>query len=221
VRQQLGGVSIVAVGPHSDTMGFDVPPNEFDVGQSICQGDSGGPALDGTSGAIVGVVSRGGNGLMPDPNNPAATCESDPGAPALNYYTQTAAFAAQIREACTEAGQDPWVEGGPDPRLAPFGGTCAQGSDCQSNLCFAGGSGLTSTCTQDCSSTACPTGYTCATTGGQQVCVTPGAAATGGGGKSSKGCAVSASPAGATPLLGWAVFGLVLAAGARRRDRAR
>jgi trypsin len=223
-RQQLAGVSIIAVGPHTDpTNGDDVAPNEFEVGQSICQGDSGGPGLDGQTGAVVGVVSRGGNGATPDPNNPASTCESSAGLPALNYYTQTTAFANMIRAACADVGEDPWVEGGPDPRLAPFGGACMQGSDCQSNLCFASGSSSSGTCTQDCSSTACPSGYTCATTGGSQVCVEPSNTSGGGGGKSSKGCAVAGGAVDGGACAGWGWMALstgVAMAGRRRRHTA-
>jgi S1-C subfamily serine protease len=57
---------------------------EFIVGEATCNGDSGGPALD-ASGAIVGVVSRGGPGCT--------------GADATNVYTRTSAFARLIKRA--------------------------------------------------------------------------------------------------------------------------
>ena len=129
------GVSVVEVGPFSDPSGFDVAPNEFDVGESICQGDSGGPALDATTGAVIGVVSRGGNGTNPTATDPSSGCVNDPGAPAVNYYSQTLAFASVINQAYSDSGQAPWLEGGPDPRLGAGGATCAQNSDCQSNDC--------------------------------------------------------------------------------------
>jgi hypothetical protein len=138
VRQERTGVSIEHVGPYTDPKGYDVPPSEFDVGESICQGDSGGPALDATTGAVVGVVSRGSNGKMPSTTNPAATCVNDPGAPVANYYSQTAAFATLITQVCTESGQAPWLEGQPDPRLQADGATCTGPNDCLSNLCTGG-----------------------------------------------------------------------------------
>ena len=44
VRQQRTGIE----GPRdrSETSAIAVPPNEFEVGESICSGDSGGPAFD-------------------------------------------------------------------------------------------------------------------------------------------------------------------------------
>jgi secreted trypsin-like serine protease len=63
---------------------LDRSENEFVVGESTCSGDSGGPALD-ASGAVVGVVSRGG---------PACT-----GSNATNIYTATSAFSRLIKRA--------------------------------------------------------------------------------------------------------------------------
>src|SRR5690606_37859440 len=69
-------------------------PHEFEVGQSICQGDSGGPAISADTGAIIGVVSRGG------------ACEDDHG----HIYTTTAGFDALFSEAFAVAGGAPVVE---------------------------------------------------------------------------------------------------------------
>ncbi|MBX3190036.1 MAG: S1 family peptidase, partial [Labilithrix sp.] len=56
VRQQRSGVKVEEVGP-ADRLG----PAEFKLGESGCSGDSGGPAF-AESGAVLGVLSRGGNG---------------------------------------------------------------------------------------------------------------------------------------------------------------
>jgi uncharacterized protein (TIGR03382 family) len=221
VRQQRSGVAVFHNGPYDDPMGFSVPPDEFDVGESICQGDSGGPAVDDTTGAVVGVVSRGGNGLA-DPNVPSSGCVNQSGAPVVNYYSATSAFAGLIRTAYAAAGQDPWLEGGPDPRLAKFGDACSGSGDCQSNICV--GSGGNGTCTQDCSQSPCPSGYDCKTVSGSQIClVTPvgggggGGGGSGGGGKSG-GCA--AAPG--SPAEGGSAFvllGLATLVRRRRSDR--
>ena len=89
VRQQRTGVPIVDVGPS-----VNEPAGEFIVGESICSGDSGGPAFD-ARGAIVGVVSRGGNGRG-SATNPAQGCT---GVGTYNTYTRVAAFPTLIAAA--------------------------------------------------------------------------------------------------------------------------
>ena len=71
--------------------------------------------------AVTGTVSRGGNGATPNPTDPSATCIQ-----ASNIYTETSPFKSLILQGYTASGQDPWPEGGPDPRLAKFGIGCAQ-----------------------------------------------------------------------------------------------
>jgi hypothetical protein len=187
-RQQRTGVPILEVGPYTDPNGYDVPPNEFDVGEAICQGDSGGPGVDGTTGAVVGVVSRGGNDATPSTSDPSATCVNDPGNLVYNFYTQTTAFADLITQVCTASGQAPWLEGGPDPRLAAGGAACTAASDCQSGVCDSGA---------------------CTAFVGTEPTV---AAAP----KSGGGCALT--PAGVDSRAGWAgIAGAVLAIRRRRR----
>jgi V8-like Glu-specific endopeptidase len=52
--------SVVAVGPIAQDA-YDLSANEYATGEGDCRGDSGGPAFD-QSGALVGVLSRGGGG---------------------------------------------------------------------------------------------------------------------------------------------------------------
>jgi MYXO-CTERM domain-containing protein len=88
--------------------------NEFEVGLSICQGDSGGPAISETTGAIVGVVSRGGN------------CTDTSG----HIYTSLTAFASVFQAAFALAGGAPVDESGTaPPPLADAGGGGGTGVD--------------------------------------------------------------------------------------------
>jgi hypothetical protein len=107
-RQQRGGVKVLAVGP-----GDHLGPAEFELGESGCAGDSGGPAFSESTGAVVGVLSRGGNGGGAAPGDPAACLD------ARNVFTSAAAFADLIVAAYAKAGQDPWREGEPDPTTLP------------------------------------------------------------------------------------------------------
>src|SRR5262249_1689343 len=145
------------VGPWDGPSVDDIPvaPSEFQVGESICEGDSGGPALDATTGAVVGVVSRGGNGRVSSTTSPSTTCVDYPDTPVTNDYTETSPFKDTILSAFAAVGHDAWVEGGPDPRLAKFGQGCGTDAECRSNICSGG------TCSQTCGSSGgppCPSG---------------------------------------------------------------
>ena len=171
-RQQRSGIAIVGIGP-DDTGNLAVPPNEFQVGESICSGDSGGPALADT-GAIIGVVSRGGNATKPNPSTPASSCLNG-----LNLYTKVAPFKDFILQGFALVEADPWYENGADPRLAKPGATCTDGAECRSNHCLATDVKVpaVTTCAEDCSASACPDGQVCKTEGAVQVCRSPAAPA--------------------------------------------
>jgi hypothetical protein len=143
------------------------------VGESICEGDSGGPAIDEETRAVVGLVSRGGNNTPPDANDPAKTCEDSTGHKAQNVYTRPDGFRDFLLSAFAQAGHDPWVEGGPDPRKAKLGEDCTGDDACRSAICLSAG-GRTF-CSQDCdgSSGSCPDGYTCRALPGRQACAPP------------------------------------------------
>jgi MYXO-CTERM domain-containing protein len=214
VRQQRATIKVLKVGP-ANYPGETVPPNDFLVGESICSGDSGGPALATDTGAVIGVVSRGGNGKAPDPNNPAAECIG-----AMNFYASTAPFKDMILQAFTEAGHDPWFEGGPDPRLAKTGEPCTQDAECRSNMCIT--VDQVSFCTADCSAdpSVCPTGYDCKAQNGGQQCVPhkdppPAPAPT----TIKVGCAVSAGSAGSDALMIVVALGAALGTLRRRTSR--
>ncbi|MFO0679322.1 MAG: trypsin-like serine protease [Polyangiaceae bacterium] len=90
-RLKKDAVEVLAVGPvgrKAETGRPSVGRHEFEVGKSICQGDSGGPAISEETGAIVGVVSRGGD------------CAIDEG----HIYTSTAPFHQLFDAAFATAG---------------------------------------------------------------------------------------------------------------------
>jgi V8-like Glu-specific endopeptidase len=198
-RQQRAGVKVEVVGPNS-SVEESAAPNEFGVGESICEGDSGGPAIADT-GAVVGVVSRGGNGNSSS-SAPAAGCE---GSATFNLYSKTQPFKDLIMAAAQEVGQNIWVEGQPDPRLTPNGGTCGVDTDCQSNKCF------NSACAADCSTAACDSGFTC---NAQKLCVKSAANHVT---TTKSGC--SAAPGDSNGSLAAGILCGVLAFAARRRKK--
>ena len=216
-RQQRTNIAIQKVGPYDGTSADDppVPPNDFQVGESICQGDSGGPAFSVDTGAIIGVVSRGGNGTNPPADDPSAGCTQ-----AINDYTEVSPFKDLILGAYQDVGQDPWLEGQPNPLLAKFGDACGADTDCQSNACVNG------TCSQTCGNDgdpACPGGTACKADpndSSRNVCVGDPAMRTT---KSGCGCSVvgEESRAPGTSLL--ALFGAAaaIAVTASRRSRSR
>lgn len=82
-RFRKEGVEVLAQGSTISKSRTPLGRHEFEVGRSICQGDSGGPAIAEGSGAVIGVVSRGGK------------CEQDYG----HIYTTTAGFEELFAEA--------------------------------------------------------------------------------------------------------------------------
>lgn len=106
-RQQRGGVKVLSVGP-AERLG----PAEFRVDESGCAGDSGGPAIAASTGAVLGVLSRGGNdkGSV----GPPQVCFG-----AENVFTSVAKYGDLIAAAYAKAGQKPWEEGEVDPATLP------------------------------------------------------------------------------------------------------
>ncbi|MDB4944717.1 MAG: hypothetical protein JWP97_4251 [Labilithrix sp.] len=149
-RLRRDGVPVLATGPAplDDPPGSGIGSSELLVGESICAGDSGGPAF-AASGALVGVVGRGGNG-RDDPADLAVAC-SDPGA--KNVYMQLFAKPDVVAEAFARAGHAPRIED--DRPVAAAGGACEQSFDCTSDACIAG------VCAPRCETTACPGSLAC------------------------------------------------------------
>lgn len=170
VRQQRNGIAVTEVGPfEGGPRDAPIPPNEFQVGESICSGDSGGPAISEETGAVIGVVSRGGRPGAQDEQNPAAACIRGE-----NLFTKTTAFRDLVLSAFELAEAEPWLEGGPDPRKLKTGSLCAEASECRSNICLGDpAQGGATACAEDCSSTPCAAGLTCVSESGYQVCRAP------------------------------------------------
>jgi hypothetical protein len=205
-RRRRADIPITAVGPDDSLSFFPVGPNEFSVGESICQGDSGGPAL-AASGAVIGVVSRGGNGKPADQRDPSASCVDDDPYFAHNLYTRTDGFRDLVNTAFAAVGGEPWIEGHPDPRKAKTGEACTKDDDCRSAVCVKGMCSLP--CDTDASCAAELPTFTCQQEGGRSVCDA----------KPAGGCDVSSShtpfSTGALALVALLLSGLAL----RRRAR--
>lgn len=192
-RQQRPGGSILSVGPQRH---LGLGSAEIMVGEGTCEGDSGSPALS-AKGAVIGALSRGGNGTLADDGSSCLDGK--------NIYTTTAGFRSLVMKGYARAGQDPWLEGRPNPRLARTGDACEWGSDCQSNACDPD----LGVCEEDCSFSGCFEGFVCGPDGRQCVPEPPEPPPEG-------GCVAAGRPA-TTEL---AVAGLVaFGLGLRRRAR--
>jgi MYXO-CTERM domain-containing protein len=198
-RYRRDDIPILKVGPTEDGgLGPDGAA-EFEVGESICQGDSGGPAYSETTRAVLGIVSRGGNGKLLDPltARPGTFCIDDGEYITYNLYTRVDHFADLTAAAFAAAGTDPWVEGGPDPRKAKVGEPCAANADCRSDICL----GLPDKgyCSQACDGTegSCPDALRCVYVEEQPRCKLP-----------DEGCAAAPGGAGGSGALGLVVVGL-------------
>jgi len=213
MRRRRADIPIIRVGPHGTETGPGVGFGEFQIGEGICSGDSGGPAYDMTTRAVLGVVSRGGNSYSPVDGDPqTAQCDDKYGT-VRNLYTRVDTFKDLIMSAFAETGEEPWLEGGPDPRLLKFGEVCGANEDCRSAMCLRTSQ---QTCTQACNAdTPCPEGYTCTDVGGTQLCAPTPAKPAADPGTATSGCATGASTA--TSPLALGALALALAALSRRK----
>ncbi len=98
-RFRRENVPVLAIGKGISPSKTRLGPREFEVGKSICEGDSGGPAISELTGAIIGVVSRGG------------PCGDDFG----HVYTSTSGFEDLFDRAFTAAGGRPIIEANTPP----------------------------------------------------------------------------------------------------------
>jgi MYXO-CTERM domain-containing protein len=199
-RRQLDGLRVECVGNDCSVFadGNLDTAHEWGGDRGVCEGDSGGPALDADD-RVIGVTSRGFTGCTSPVYGDVFSW--------ADWIEQTAAHAASVGGYAAP----PWVTGYPtDPAFSdPIGGDCS--SSCASNVCLADTDGQY--CSRLCEAAApCPSGYSCNTVQGFQVCQRPAPGPTG-----KSGCSVqSADPTKPVPwFLGTALCALAL----RRRRR--
>lgn len=94
-RYRKEGVNVLAKGAAVSASKTPLGMHEFEVSKSICQGDSGGPAISEQTGAVIGVVSRGGE------------CDDNFG----HIYTTTSGFEDLFTQAFELANAKPVSEG--------------------------------------------------------------------------------------------------------------
>lgn len=97
-RFRRDDVSVLAVGSAVSASMTPLGSNEFEASEAMCNGDSGGPAIDEKTGAVVGLVSRGG-----------ITCTDQTG----HVYTSLAGFQSLFQQAFAVAGGAPIDENAP------------------------------------------------------------------------------------------------------------
>ena len=97
-RYRKDDLPVLAVGSTISASQTALGSNEFELGgEATCSGDSGGPAIDETTGAVVGLLSRG-----------PADCTSTTG----HVYSSLEGFAAVFQQAFAVAGGSWLPEGG-------------------------------------------------------------------------------------------------------------
>ncbi len=116
MRQQRSSVKVTRVGPNS--ISPVLTPNELSFDESICLGDSGGPILSASTGAVLGVASRGGNGTSS--NDLASGCTA-----AVNLATKLSPFRDLLSRGFTRASAQPRLE--PATPDDSDGGGCTAG----------------------------------------------------------------------------------------------
>ncbi|MBL8609690.1 MAG: S1 family peptidase [Myxococcales bacterium] len=95
-RMLKDGVGVLAIGKGVSASKTPLGKHEFETGKATCQGDSGGPAISEKTGAVIGVVSRGGE------------CNDDFG----HIYTSTVDQQALFAKAFAAVGAAPALETG-------------------------------------------------------------------------------------------------------------
>jgi hypothetical protein len=131
-RFRKDDVSVLAVGPVVSPSQTPLGGNEFELGESSCLGDSGGPAIDETTGAVVGIVSRG-----PTSADGGDDCTTTSG----NVYTSLAGFQSVFQQAFAAAGGS-WIDESAQSTGGDGGlGSSSGGGSSSSSSGSSGGSG--------------------------------------------------------------------------------
>jgi MYXO-CTERM domain-containing protein len=132
-RMKRDDVKVAAIGPLvlDDATRIGLGRSEFVVREATCSGDSGGPAF-AASGAVVGVVSRGGNGRESTTNRAEGCIGED----VIGYYTHFAHKSSLVERAFAASGYAPREEGAEPGKTK--GAACSEDEDCSSNACIDG-----------------------------------------------------------------------------------
>jgi hypothetical protein len=125
-------------------------------------GDEGG-AVFGSNGGLLAIAGLNtGAGGKDTLQNPCGNCQGDSSS-AILFSSQ----ASLVVRAFAAIGSSPWRVGHQQP--AAVGGTCTDALDCNSQECVqVGNQGY---CSQDCSTTACPTSTVCTQFASGSVCL--------------------------------------------------
>jgi MYXO-CTERM domain-containing protein len=104
---------------------------------------------------------------------------------------------------------------GSDGGSGGLGGLCSGPSECDSHLCVSPGSGQSGVCSQSCSTTSCPDGFTC---NAGYCFAAGGSSGDAPGGEGSGGCSAASSSSSSSPWsgAGWVLLGLLAVAKRRR-----
>jgi hypothetical protein len=107
---------------------LDTTDTEFQVGEAGCLGDSGGPALDESTGAVLGVLSRGG--------------PSCAGSSVHDIFTRADVYAGLVATALSQSlpGEGEQAEtkdaGARSVKLVTdYGAACTSGAECGAGVC--------------------------------------------------------------------------------------
>lgn len=167
-RYRRENLSVLAFGPQPS---FELGAKELVLGEGTCEGDSGGPVFDETTGALLAVTSRGGNGVSCPASGCSpiyAACYDHAGYKTYNIFTRVDGFTDLIKTTAASLGESLWEEGSsapgmpstPPPDPGAPGATCAGPADCSSKLCVDTGSAKV--CSQTCDdANPCPSGFDC------------------------------------------------------------
>jgi len=123
-RFRKDGVAVLAVGSTVSSSQTPLGSNEFELGESTCGGDSGGPAIDETTGAVVGIVSR---------------ANSDCTLAYGHVFTSLAGLQPVFQQAFAAAGGNWYDESGPQPTV-PSGSSSGGGGSPDGGQPTTGGS---------------------------------------------------------------------------------
>jgi hypothetical protein len=161
-RKEISRIGVKVVGTEPNVGSLE---SEFVIGQAACSGDSGGPMLS-ESGAVVGIISRVGNGVKPE----EGTANFCVGPEAVGICCEPSLHEKVVRAAFAAAGEVPWLEGTPNPSVKNFGLACQRDDDCGQGRC-ADVDGA-KVCVQECADQRpCPDGYACDPSGARPLCL--------------------------------------------------